>query len=283
MLVVSWLIIWPSRSVQRSEWIPKFYLHSPPWQGPKPLGPTVEPSTEQRESHRRWLFLGRNATTPCNTTRLELLQSEEQNKHLCRQLTSRKTFPWLSWLPPGSQVPPSVQLSWSWSEVHSAMSPDILQYGRDTSLRPTGNRVRVIRSVLCCRTCCWMCLFTSASPSSSAVRLFFRRHRVWRLSPSPQVILQGELSTMTSCSGSTSAGHIRRRKRRRSSNTFVVLGWAILWWILKKREEKRDSLIFFGKNLKAFIHCRSSGPRPQSGSITTVLDTLSLNCFCWVT
>lgn len=47
-----------------------FYLHFAPWQGPKPLGPTVEPSIEWRERHLRWLFLGRNAMTPWNTTEI---------------------------------------------------------------------------------------------------------------------------------------------------------------------------------------------------------------------
>lgn len=108
----------------------------------------MELSTEQRESCLRWWFLGRNATTPWNTTRLQLLQATEQNELPCRHFTSTKTFPWLSWLPPDSPAPPSVQLSWSWSEVHSAMSPDTLQYEYDTCLRPTGNRVRVTRSVL---------------------------------------------------------------------------------------------------------------------------------------
>lgn len=124
---------------------------------------------------------------------------------------------------------------------------------------------------------CWMCLVTSASPSSSAVRLSFRRHRVWRLSPSPQVMLQGELSTMTSCSGSTSEGRVEWRRSSSSSN-LVVFWWVILWWrIFKKSEDKEGFNYFsFGKN-----QLLQKQPWRQLCSITTVVDRPSLNCFPW--
>lgn len=88
---------------------------------------------------------------------------------------------------------------------------------------------------------------TSASPSSNAAWLSFRRHNVWFLNPSPQVVLHWELPTMTStsCSGSTSAGLIgwRRKRRIMKSSSLIVLCWVILWWRIFKKDF-RDLIIF---------------------------------------
>lgn len=136
------------------------------------------------------------------------------------------------------------------------MTPDTSPYGHDTSPTPSNQphfHMTVLPSYIYLKHSVFRCLqHVSVTPvlllmlasSSIAISLSFIRHMVWVLSPSPHVVLQGELSTMTSTgilSTSFRSSEVRgwsrrtRRRRRRRRSPADICCMASFMVNLQKR------------------------------------------------